>query len=89
MFLLHCITGIDENYASHCLPTWCRSVNKDKLQDVIDDSIDKCNSERVWRPRDATLSILCITTGSFQSHMHPRFPDFALYSVCNWETITW
>jgi len=41
MFLLHCITGSDENYASRCLPTWCRSVKKDKLQDVIDDLIDQ------------------------------------------------
>ena len=32
----------------------------------------KCDSECMWRPRDATLSIFCIKTGSFQSKQPPN-----------------
>ena len=44
-----------------------------RISSTMQSTSGKCDSECVWRPRDATLSIFCIKTGSFQSH--PRFPE--------------
>ena len=53
-------------------------------------SSGKCESKRVWKPRDDTLSIFCIKTDSFQSHPRLLEETCTHYFQCAvWETIAW